>query len=270
MFYYYLVLFLIFGLMVGSFLSVVVSRLETGETIWKGRSQCPGCKKKIKAYDLVPLLSFVVLKGRCRHCEKKIGAFYPLIEIITGVIFALLFYRFSDVFMGANMYLFFGLHILILASLIAVFFYDWFYYIIPDKILIPIGAVVLVAALINTLLSRVLGLDFFVYVPNIWNLIFGIIIGGGLFLVFVLVSKEKWMGWGDVKLGAFLGAILGYPLVLVALFFAFILGSIYSIFLIVQKKKSMKDVVPFGPFLVLGGLIALFAGKFLINWYLGV
>jgi len=270
MFYYYIILFLIFGLIVGSFLSVVVSRLETGESIWKGRSKCTTCKKKIKSYDLVPLLSFMVLKGKCRYCEKKISAFYPLIEIATGVLFALLFYRFSDAFSGANVYLFFGLHILILASLIAVFFYDWFYYIIPDKVLIPVGGIVLVAAVINSLLSKLFQLDIFVYAPGILNLVLGLVIGGGFFLILVLVSREKWMGWGDVKLGAFLGLFLGYPLVLVALFFAFILGSLFSIILILLKKKSMKDLIPFGPFLVLGGLIALFVGKWVINWYLGI
>jgi len=256
--------------MVGSFLSVVVSRLETGESIWKGRSKCPKCKKKIKSYDLVPLLSFIVLKGRCRYCEKKISVFYPFIEIITGALFALLFYRFGDVFAGANLYLFFGLHLIILAALIAIFFYDWFYYIIPDKVLIPIGAIVLVVAIINSLFSKQLGLDIFVYAPGILNLVFGLLIGGGFFLILVLVSKEKWMGAGDAKLGAFLGLFLGYPLILVALFFAFILGSLYSIILIILKKKSMKDVIPFGPFLVLGGLIALFVGKFIVNWYLGI
>ncbi|MDD5731986.1 MAG: prepilin peptidase [Patescibacteria group bacterium] len=270
MLYYYLILFFIFGLIVGSFLSVVVSRLETGESILGGRSQCPKCKKKIRSYDLVPLLSFVVLKGRCRYCEKKISLFYPLIELATGILFALLLYRFSDIFTGANLYLFFGLHLIILASLVAIFFYDCFYYIIPDKVLVPAGLTTLVLAIINVLLAKRFQLDFFIYQPEIWNLVLGIIIGGGFFLLLVLISKERWMGWGDVKLGVFLGLFLGYPSILVALFFAFILGSIYSVVLLLSKKKKMKDAVPFGPFLVLGGLIALFAGKFIVSWYLGV
>ncbi|MDO8260776.1 MAG: prepilin peptidase [Candidatus Magasanikbacteria bacterium] len=270
MLYYYIILFFIFGLIVGSFLSVVISRLETGESIFIGRSKCPGCKKKIKSYDLVPLLSFMVLKGRCRHCEKKISLFYPLVELATGALFALLYWRFADVFAGLNLYLFLGLHLLILAALIVVFFYDWFYYIIPDKVLIPVGLVVLVVAVINVLFAKQSGLDFFIYSPNILNLVLGLIIGGGFFLFLVLISREKWMGWGDVKLGAFLGLFLGYPSILVALFFAFILGSIASVVLVLLKKKKMKDIIPFGPFLVLGGLIALFAGRFIVNWYLGI
>lgn len=269
MLYYYTIIFLIFGLMVGSFLSVIVSRLETGEGFLFGRSKCPSCKKKIKSYDLVPLLSFMILKGKCRHCEKKISLFYPLIELSTGILFALLFYRFADIFSSTNLYLFFGLHLLILASLIAIFFYDWFYYIIPDKILIPVGLVTVIATVINILFAKQFGLDFFVYRPEILNLILGLLIGGGFFLLLVLISKEKWMGWGDVKLGAFLGILLGYQLILVALFFAFILGSIVSVVLVFLKKKKMKDIIPFGPFLVLGGLIALFAGKWIVKWYLG-
>lgn len=268
MLYYYMALFFIFGLIVGSFLSVVVSRLETGERFFWGRSKCPSCKKKIKSYDLVPLLSFVILKGRCRHCEKKIGLFYPLIEFSTAVLFALLFWRFAGVFVDANLYLFLAVHFVILASLIAVFFYDWFYLIIPDKVLIPVGLVVLVLAVINILFAKQIGLDFFVYPPEIWSLILGLLIGGGSFLFLVLISREKWMGYGDVKLGAFLGLFLGYPLILVALFFAFILGSLYSIILILLKKKKIKDIIPFAPFLVLGGIMALFAGKWIIKWYL--
>jgi len=270
MLYYYIVLFFIFGLIVGSFLSVVVSRLETGEGFLFDRSKCPKCKKKIKSYDLVPLLSFMVLKGKCRHCEKKISVFYPIIELATGILFALLCYRFIDVFDGANLYLFFSLHLLVLASLIAVFFYDWFYYIIPDKVLFPVGILTLLAAIINILFAKSAGLDFFIYQPDILNLALGLLIGGGFFLILVLVSREKWMGWGDVKLGAFLGILLGYPSILVALFFAFITGSIASIVLILLKKKKMKDIIPFGPFLVLGGLIALFAGKWIVRWYLGI
>jgi leader peptidase (prepilin peptidase)/N-methyltransferase len=269
MLYYYTTLFLIFGLIVGSFLSVVISRLETGEGLLLGRSKCPKCKKKIKSYDLVPLLSFMVLKGKCRHCDKRISAFYPLIEILTGALFALLYYRFAEAFSGVNIYLFFILHLLILVSLIVTFFYDWFYYIIPDKILIPVGVITLIASAINVLLTKQFQLDFFIYKPEILSLVLGLIIGGGFFLFLVLISREKWMGWGDVKLGAFLGAILGYPSILVALFFAFILGSIVSLVLISLKKKKMKDIIPFGPFLVLGGLIALFAGKWIVNWYLG-
>ena len=268
--YYYIALFFLFGLIVGSFLSVVVSRLETGEGFLLGRSKCPGCKKAIKSYDLVPLLSFVMLKGRCRHCEKKISLFYPLIELSTAVLFALLFWRFGGAFVDTNLYIFLGLHLVILASLIVIFFYDWFYLIIPDKVLVPVSLVVLAFAVLNVLFSRQMGFDFFAYPPQPWDLIWGLLIGGGLFFILVSLSHEKWMGWGDVKLGAFLGIFLGYPLILVALFFAFILGSIFSVALILLKKKKMKDIIPFGPFLVLGGIIALFVGKFIINWYLGM
>jgi len=98
----------------------------------------------------------------------------------------------------------------------------------------------------------------------------GLLIGGGFFLILVLVSKEKWMGWGDVKLGLFVGAILGYPLVILAIFNSFIIGSVVSIFLMATGRKKRKDVIPFAPFLVAGALIALFFGKYIIEWYLGM
>lgn len=271
MLYYYMLLLFIFGLIIGSFLSVIVSRIETGEGFLFGRSHCPKCKKRIRSYDLVPLLSFMVLRGRCRACEKRISPFYPLIEFITGASFAALFWRFADVFSGANFYVFLGLHLVIIASLIALFFYDWFYYMIPDKILAPVSAIVLIFALANIFLAPITGSDFFIYsAHSILSLILGVVVGGGFFLVLVLLSGEKWIGWGDVKLGAFLGLFLGFPSILIALFFSFISGSIVSLVLVLLKKKKMKDTIPFGPFLVVAALVALFAGKWIIGWYLGI
>jgi len=271
MLYYFIALLFLFGLMLGSFLSVVVGRLETGETVIFGRSKCPKCKKVIKGYDLVPVFSFIFLKGRCRHCQEKISLFYPFIEIITGTLFALLFWRFFGSFTDTNLYIFLFLHLFVIANLVVVFFYDWFYYIIPDKIVFPTLSMLVVFALIDIFLRSSSGFDFLSYSNvNIWPLLLGVIIGGGFFLILVLLSKEKWMGWGDVKLGLLLGVLLGFPNILVALFFAFVTGSIYSLALIGMKKKKMKDIIPFGPFLVIGGIIALFLGKWLINWYLGV
>ncbi|HRY60472.1 MAG TPA: prepilin peptidase [Patescibacteria group bacterium] len=258
-------IFFVFGLMIGSFLSVVISRLETDETIIFGRSKCPKCQNKLRSYELVPLLSFVVLKGKCRHCKEKISIFYPFVELVTGLLFALLYIRFADVLIGANLYLFFAFYLLVIMIFVVVFFFDIFHYIIPDKVVIPAIVVSAVLAVINIIFH----LDFFIFKPEVLNILLGPVIGGGLFLILVLATKEKGMGWGDVKLGLLIGIILGYPLILVSLFFSFTIGSIVSIILIAAKKKTRKDIVPFGPFLVIGALLALFIGKYIVNWYLG-
>lgn len=257
--------FFIFGTIIGSFLSVVISRLETDESIVFGRSKCPKCNNNLRSYELVPLLSFVILKGKCRHCKERISTLYPFVELVTGIFFALLYFRFADVLTGINLYLFLALYMLIIMAFIVIFFIDIFHYIIPDKVVIP----AIVLSVIAVILCVTLKLDFLVYKPEIMNIILGPIIAGGFFLILVAASKEKWMGWGDVKLGTLLGIVLGYPLILVALFFSFTIGSIVSIILIVAKKKTRKDIISFGPFLVIGALIALFVGKFIINWYLG-
>ena len=261
-----ILIFFLFGLIIGSFLSVIVSRTETGESIISGRSKCPKCKKKIKSYDLVPVLSFFILRGECRNCKNKISAFYPLIEIVTGTCFALLYWRFYSVFASFDSYLFLAIHMIIISALVVILFYDSFYLIIPDKITYPVLGSIVLLSLVNIFA----GLDFFVYNPNLLQWLIGVVIGGGLFLFLVLISKEKWMGWGDVKLGFLLGAFLGYPLILVGLFFAFLLGSIFGVTLIALKKKKMQDMIPFGPFLVIGSLIALFFGRYILSWYFGI
>ncbi len=270
MFYYNILLLFILGLLVGSFLSVVISRLDTKEGFLKGRSRCPKCKAKILAKDLVPIFSYLILKGKCRKCGENISLFYPIIEITTGFLFALTYIRFYDVLGGPNLYLFLLLHFFIISVLLVIFAFDSVNYLIPDKIVIPSIIVVFIFSCMNILLNPTLGSDFLLYRPFLVNLIWGVIIGGGFFASLVLISSEKWMGWGDVKLGVFLGIALGYPLILVTIFSSFIIGTLYSLALIVLKMKTRKDIIPFGPFLVLGAFVAIFLGKYILNWYLGI
>jgi len=268
MFYYNLVLLFILGLLVGSFLSVVINRLDTKDTIWWGRSKCPKCKAKISARDLIPVLSFAILRGKCRKCQKKIGLFYPIIEIVCAFLFSLVYLRFSPHLIGANLYLFLVLHLFIVGALLVIFAFDWANYIIPDKVLIPMFILACVAIASNIIFKH-LGVDFLIYQATILNIFSGLLIGGGFFLLLVLISSERWMGWGDVKLGALLGMILGYPLIIVSIFSSFILGSLYGLILIAMHKKTRKDIIPFGPFLILGAFVAIFLGKYIIKWYLG-
>ena len=248
---FYLFIFLL-GLAVGSFLNCLIYRLETGGSFLKGRSYCPHCKHILGFFDLIPVLSFLRLRGRCRYCQQKISWQYPIIEIATGLLFVLNFLR-SDL-LGRSDLLIFGLATT--PFLIAIFVYDLKHYIIPDKVIFPaIG----VALIYNLLKSDIRGMSDFL-IPALG--------AAGFFLAIVLVSRGRWMGVGDIKLAFLMGLILGWPNILAALFLAFFIGATMGIGLIIIGKKTIKSEVPFGPFLVTGTLIALFWGEVIIDWYL--
>ena len=253
------VLVFILGALVGSFENSVIYRLDNIESIIKARSHCPHCKAQLKPWDLIPILSFILLYGRCRYCKKEISWQYPLVEAGTAIIFLALYTKFGlsweTVFLA-----------LISAALIVIFVYDLKKQLIPDEILIPAAILTILWLLanfgfggkLNILTNQSLS-------SNLWGLLFG----GGLFGILVAVSKEKWMGVGDVKLGALLGLILGSPLILVVLFFAFILGSASALLMLSLGKKHLTDQIPFGPYLIIASYIAIFWGEKIIGWYLG-
>ena len=227
--------------MVGSFLNCVIYRLEKEESFLKGRSYCPRCKHKLGLLDLIPVLSFMWLRGRCRYCHEKISVQYPLVEIATGLLF-LLTYKLQPT----------TYNFIIVPFMVAIFVYDLKHYIIPDKVIYPAIAVAL-ALTFNVEHAVEYALS-----------AFG---AAAFFLAIVLISRGKWMGVGDIKLAFLMGLILGYPNILVALFLAFLIGAIIGVGLMVFGKKTIKSEVPFGPFLVAGTFIALFFGKEIINWY---
>lgn len=254
----------VFGLAVGSFLNTVIHRLVPGESFLLKRSYCPKCKHVLAWHDLIPVLSFLYLKGRCRYCSKKISWQYPLVEVATGFLFVLI----ANYELGIRNYELINFEniisslFLILTScfLIVIFVYDLKYYIIPDKIVYP--------AVAGAVLYR-----FF----EIWNFgnwhFFGIgnlgfgILPSLFFLAIILLSMGQWMGMGDFKLAFLMGLFLGWPNILVALFFAFCFGAIIGIGLMIFGKKNLKSEVPFGPFLVTGTFFALFWGEIIISWY---
>lgn len=243
----------VFGLIIGSFLNVVILRFEDLKSIFTTRSHCPHCKKEISWYDLIPFFSYIALAGKCRACKAGISMQYPLVEVGTGLIFAALFCKF-----GLSIQ--FGFLLAIISILIVVFTYDILHYLVADILVwIAIGLWVLYLA-ISYLLS-----------PNLSFLssIYGGLLWGGFLALMVVLSREKWMGAGDIKLGFLLGAMVAWPNVLVALFFTFSLGGIFGIILIALKRKGMKDMVPFAPFMILGMLITLFFGQVILDWYMG-
>jgi len=255
----------IFGLAIGSFLNCVIYRLEQGKSFLKGRSFCPYCKKVLGFWDLIPVFSFLFLKGKCRYCGKKISLQYPVVEIITGVLFVLILnYELRimnyEIFDFGNVI---NLLFLVLSSsfLILIFVYDLKHYIIPDRVIYPAILIAFFYCLIKLFYSfSGFNLEMFYSFLSAF--------GAGLFFfIIVFISKGKWMGIGDIKLAFFMGLLLGFPNILAALFFAFLIGAIIGVGLVLLKKKGMKSEVPFGPFLVAGTFIALFWGSEIINWY---
>ncbi len=236
------ILVFVFGLVVGSFLNVVIVRLPTEKGFIKGRSHCVHCKKTLRWFDLIPIVSFLLLWGQCRYCKKNISLQYPLVELATGLIFLLIFNQWQSV--DIRLFLLFY----VAGSLIIIFVYDLKHYIIPDVVLFP----AIIAALpyhlsLNYLLSA--------------------LVAAGFFLGIFLVSRGRWMGFGDVKLAVLLGLLLGFPNIFVGLFLAFILGAMVGVVSIFSHKKGLKSEMPFAPFLILGTFLAYFWGTQIIFWY---
>ena len=238
----------LFGLAVGSFLNCIIYRLEKGESFLRGRSFCPHCGHILSFGDLIPLLSFLILKGKCRYFQQKISWQYPLVEISTG----LLFISLLNLTQVRPVYFYL---LLMGCFLIIIFVYDLKYYIIPDKIIYPAIVIAFRYTLRDPASLMKPGLT-------------AAFLASAFFLIIVILSRGKWMGIGDIKLAFLIGLILGWPKILPALFLAFLIGAIIGIGLIVAGKKTLKSEVPFGPFLVTGTFLALFWGEKFIQWYL--
>ena len=242
----------VFGLTVGSFLNVVIVRLPERRSLWHPRSACPGCGAAIAWYDNLPLLSFALLRGRCRACALPISWRYPIVEAVTGAAFVSAYaaFGFTARFVVAAA---------LLAALIAITAIDLRLQIIPNAITLP-GIVAGVLANLGT--GAVPWLDALI----------GVLVGGGVFVAIILgyalLFREEGMGLGDAKLGAMLGAFLGWKALLFALFVAVIVGGVLAIVLLATGVCSRKDPIPFGPFLALGGATGLFWGEKVVAWYL--
>jgi prepilin signal peptidase PulO-like enzyme (type II secretory pathway) len=248
-FLFYFLVFVL-GSVVGSFLNCVIYRLETRESFLKGRSCCPHCKHILSWKDLIPIFSFLILKGKCRYCKKKISLQYPLVELFTAILFLLPVY--ITLYSSVDLIFYW----IISSFLIIIFVFDLKHYLIPDKIIYP----AIVIAFLNQILTS-----------NIEHLTSNLILGilpSLFFLAIILISHETWMGFGDFKLSILMGLILGWPKILVALFFAFFIGAVVGLILISLKRKKMKSQIPFAPFLISGTFLTIFFGEEIIDWYL--
>ena len=239
-------LFFLLGLIFGSFINSLVYRRYSNLSLW-GRSFCQNCRKTLIFYDLIPFFSFIFLGGKCRYCQKQISWQYPLVELITGLLFALVWLKNQTV----DLFLFRDLFFILV--LIFLFVFDLKYYLILDKIIWPALLVVFTFNLI---------LDI-----GIWSLVIGVAIGSGFFLLQYLVSSGKWVGLGDAKLGALIGIMLGWKLTLLAIVIAYLIGGLIAIILLISKQKKFGDVLPMGTFLACAAIIVLLWGEKILTWY---
>ena len=241
----------VFGLAVGSFLNVCIYRLPLGQSVVRPASRCTHCGTSLRWYDNVPLLSYLLLRGRCRQCHAEVSVMYPLIEAITGVVFV-------------AGYLLFGFQLLLLARLlfacamIVLFIIDLQHRLLPNVLTLP---------------GIVMGFLFSLLLPPGWlDSLIGIVAGGGVLLLlaeaYYRVRKEEGLGMGDVKMLAMIGAFLGWKLMLVTLVLSSFMGSIIGLGMIALKRGDMKYALPFGTFLAIGALAASVSGDALLGWYL--
>ena len=242
---------LLLGLAIGSFLNVLIDRLPRGENVITGRSICDHCKKTLRWHELVPLLSFILQRGECRRCRKRLSWQYPLIELITGVGFVLLFQ--SQAFDSRQDLAMWGA-LFIFCSLLVIFVSDFKEQIIPDSMVVMvIIGVLLQGQAFDTRQGLAL-----------WLSALG---ASSFFLLLWLITRGRGMGLGDVKFAFFMGLLLGFPNIIVACYLAFLTGAVAGVILILLRKKNLKQHIAFGPFLVLGTVIALFYGDRLIAWW---
>ena len=244
----YLLLFVL-GVVIGSFLNVVIYRIPMGESIVAPPSHCPKCNTLLKPWDLVPILSWLFLRAKCRYCDTTVSCRYPLVELFTGLLFV-----FTYVQVGIHNVLI--VYLVLTSLLIADTFIDLDHFILPDGLHI-FGALVFI--LLNLLFS---------FIP--WkDALLGLIVGMAPLLLLVLLTGGNGMGLGDVKLMAMLGLFLGWKLTLLTLLLSFILGGFFGVVLLMTKIKTRKDPIPFGPWIAMAAFIAMHWGEEIIKLYLG-
>jgi prepilin signal peptidase PulO-like enzyme (type II secretory pathway) len=240
----------LFGLIIGSFLNCLIWRLYKEETVL-GRSYCPKCGQELRWYDNIPVLSFIFLKGKCRFCGDKISWQYPLVEIITGLLFAFSYY-FSLQNGLSFLELFFYFFVISLSIIIFVFDLRWY--------LIPVWVVIIGGVLI-------ISLNIF-FGASILNVLLSMLIGASFFGLQYLITRGKGIGEGDIWLGALFGAIFpDIKLLILSIFLTYIIGGLVAMVLIIFKIKKIGSRLPLGIFLSLSLLIVLFFGKEIVNWY---
>ncbi|MGQ9546480.1 MAG: prepilin peptidase [Dehalococcoidia bacterium] len=249
-------LFAVFGLAVGSFLNVCIDRLPANESILNPPSHCAVCQRKLAPQDLIPVFSYVRLRGRCRYCQAAIPRRLFWVELATAVIFALLSWRYA---LSVEL----GIMAFYACLFIIVFVIDLEHGLILNKVVYPSIVVALLLALLpQPWLTRWV-------VGTVANAALGGAVGFIIFFLIAVASRGG-MGWGDVKLAALIGLATGFPLVFVAIIIAAVLGGIAAVALLITKKRQRREAIPFGPFLSLAAMVTLLWGSTILSWYLGL
>lgn len=243
----------VIGLFIGSFLNVCIHRIPREESIVFPSSRCPGCGAKIKPWDNIPVLSYLILRGKCRSCKEKISIRYPLVEILSALLALAMLYRFG---LNAS----FAVYYAWACALLVITFIDLDHQIIPDSL--SIGGIVVGLALVW-------------WMPVSYKDAFiGLGLGAGLLIAVIygyyFLTGKQGMGGGDVKLLGMIGVFTGWQGVLFAIFTGSLLGSLVGIPWALLQKKNMQTAIPFGPFLALGALLYVLFGEMIIAWYFGV
>ena len=243
----------VYGLLIGSFLNVLIHRLPRDESPWRGRSHCPQCQRMIRWYENIPLVSWIALRGRCAGCQQAISWRYPLVELLTAAIAVLCLSLFGPTALAAAYFLF-------LSTLLAIALIDWEHQIIPDEL--SLGVMVLGVVLSATVLPT-----------GIWRALLGAVAGAGFIQAAAVLYRKtrgvEGMGFGDVKMAGMIGAFLGPVAVLLTIFLASFLGSLFGVVLMV-RGGTRQSMVAFGTFLAAAAVIVLFFGDAATQWYVGL
>ncbi len=238
----------------GSFLNAWIWRTREQLPIYTGRSMCPTCHKTIRAIDNIPIISFLLLKGKCHFCKRPISWQYPLVELLLATLFTLAaFIHLQGEFILAAVIR----DCILIFLLVFIFVYDFCYREIWDH-------VTTIPALFYAPIALFVGWQ------EWQSMLLGALVGAGFFLLQYALSRGRWVGGGDVRMGLFMGTILGFPNILVALLLAYVLGAVWSMILIGVKKKNMKDSTPFGTYLAVATLITFWWGNSILQWYMGL
>jgi leader peptidase (prepilin peptidase)/N-methyltransferase len=241
--------FILFGIAVGSFLNVCIDRLPVGRSLVSPSSHCDACQHRLSLLDLIPVFSYLWLRGRCRYCQARIPRRVLLVELLSGALFFTAFW--SCVFL-------------------IIIFIDWENQLILNKVTYPAAAVAIIILAADSLMPTPGLLPGIIFIPEP-SILSGVISSVILLIFFLLIIiiKPGAMGMGDAKLVALIGLVTGFPLFIFAMLIGIVIGGLVAIALLLSKKKGRKDVIPYGTFLGIGPIIALLWGREILNWYLG-
>lgn len=267
-----MILLLIFGLVVGSFLNACIHRIPREISLIRPNSSCPKCSTVIKPWDNIPVISYLLLSGKCRNCGLKISPRYPLVELLNALLFVM-----AGIQFGIGWHLAFVL--IFISAMVLITFVDIDFQIIPDVVTLPgivIGLIGSAFIMPDPFLTpsfssfnhlSINSAQNTIAITGIMNAVYGLLLGGGLYYLIAVLSRGG-MGGGDIKLMAMVGSFMGWKAVLLTTFAGSLAGSLFGIFLMAFRGKGRKTKIPFGPFLAAGSLITLFFGNAILTWYL--